>query len=114
MDEVMVKRLVGLIQGGLQGGQPAAKAQLRLIVPESARDPNALSESERAVKLRLSKFVADRYMIPWLIDQVALGRPLEALPDADVIRLYEQAKKALKCVKEGVSFDDAGLVDWGD
>lgn len=90
-------------------------AKPRLYVPESARAPGALSDDERAWLLRRIHFVAGRYGLYWLVDQ-QLAEPgtIDAADDAKVSDVRRVMEKALKCMQEGVSFDDAGLVRYAE
>lgn len=92
----------------------AASGSPRLILPASARDPNALDELTRARHERRIRFIVGRYGLQWLVDQHLDGDTLERAADAPLLRLLRDCEKALKAVAEGVSFDDAGLVRWAD
>lgn len=86
-------------------------ASTRLILPESARDPDALSEAIRARHERRIYFIAGQCRAPWLIDQALEGAPnIESMPDEALLRLLRDCENALRCLLEGVSFMDAGLV----
>jgi hypothetical protein len=85
--------------------------RVRLIVPDSAKDPNALSEELRARHERRIYFIANQCRAQWLIDQALDGAArVEALSDNDLLVLLKDCENALKCLQEGVSFMDAGLV----
>ena len=94
----------------LRAGE-SGKPQLRLIVPAKARDPHALDESTRQRHERRIRFICGRYGIWWLIDQALDGATdLESMPDPALLGLLADCEKALRCMQENVSFEDAGLV----
>ena len=46
-----------------------------------------------------------------LIDQACFGyMGIEQLPDDDLIQLHKDLERAMDCIREGVSFEDAGLL----
>jgi hypothetical protein len=46
-----------------------------------------------------------------LIDQACFGyMGIEQLPDDDLIQLHKDLERAMDCMREGVSFEDAGLL----
>jgi hypothetical protein len=46
-----------------------------------------------------------------LIDQACFGYTgIEALPDDDLIQLHRDLERAQDCMRDGVSFEDAGLL----
>jgi hypothetical protein len=94
---------------------PAApNAGRRLILPDHARDPDALDELTRARHERRIRFISGRYALQWLVDQHLDGGTVEDAGDSALLGLLRDCEKALKAVAEGVSFDDAGLVRWAD
>lgn len=56
-------------------------------------------------------FLASRYGLRWLVDQACLHcGALEELSDEGLLELHQDIERGRKCVDEGVSFDDVGLV----
>ena len=46
-----------------------------------------------------------------LIDQACFGYTgIEALPDDDLIQLHRDLERAQECIRDGVTFEDAGLL----
>ncbi len=46
-----------------------------------------------------------------LIDQACFGYTgIEALPDDDLIQLHRDLERAQECMRDGVTFEDAGLI----
>lgn len=110
MDEKMIA-LANMIAARLKQ-LPPAKPALKLVVPESARPPSLLTDEARAAHLRRIQFVAGRYGIWWLVDQELDGVSVDDLADEHLVRVRLVMEKALKCILEGVSFEDAELVRW--
>lgn len=51
------------------------------------------------------------YPMQLLIDQACFGHlGPEQLPDEDLISLHRDLERAQECIKEGISFEDAGLL----
>ena len=46
-----------------------------------------------------------------LIDQACFGQPgIESLADGDLVQLHQDLERAAECLRDGVSFEDAGLL----
>lgn len=92
---------------------PAAESRPRLILPASARAPDSLDEHTRARHERRISFIVGRYGLQWMVDQHS-DCSVQQMDDATLLLLLSKCERALKAVQEGVSFDDAGLVQWAD
>lgn len=111
MNDEVIKKLADKVAEYVDAQREKAKPKLRLILPESAKDPTALTEERRAWLVRRIRFAANQCGAPWLIDQALDGaESLETMTDAGLQRLHLDCEKALQCLLDGVSFMDAGLV----
>lgn len=46
-----------------------------------------------------------------LIDQACFGLPgIESLGDGELVQLHQDLERAAECMRDGVSFEDAGLL----
>ncbi len=46
-----------------------------------------------------------------IIDQACFGYSgIEKLPDAELVQLHKDLERAQDCMRDGVSFEDAGLL----
>lgn len=110
----LARDLAADIKGLLRESQPVApSASRRLIVPAHVRDPDALDELTRARHERRIAFIVGRYGLQWMVDQHC-DHSVQAMDDDTLLALLGKCERALKAVQEGVSFDDAGLVQWAD
>lgn len=85
-------------------------AQLRVVkVPE--RGPILFSDVEREW-IRSQILTLQRiYCLEWFVRQEMYGRyGFEELSDDDLLALLRSVERAVCCIRDGVSFEDAGLI----
>lgn len=102
--------MVALMEQVLGKQVPAGRPALRLVsrthfVPESA-DPVT-----RESHLRMIRHLRNRYGLQMLVDQATFGRgSLEQLDDRELAALHADLFRAFECLRDGVSWEDAGLI----
>lgn len=67
-------------------------------------------EPTRRYYLRRIRWLAESYGLAWMIDQATLGHRLDALGDDELALLLQDMETGRRCIVEGLSLDDAGLV----
>lgn len=85
---------------------------LRIVsLGDLAPDPDALCSTEREWLCDQVRFLARVYSLDWFVRQESRGYAgLESMPDDELRNVYKRVGKAIECIKEGVSFEDAGLL----
>lgn len=105
--ESKVSRMVALIEQQLGKKLPVEAPKLR-VVSDAAP---AMSEADRLWFCDQVRFLARVYDLEWFVRQEIRGfMGLESLPDDDLRRVFTQVGRAVECIREGVSFEDAGLI----
>ncbi len=102
-------RLVSVIESGLR---PRADVSLR-VIDGGAPTAQPLHDIDRESHCRMIRHFrrAMGYAGQMLIDQAAFGyASMEQLPDDELIRLHQDMERAMECIRDGVSFEDAGLI----
>jgi hypothetical protein len=110
MDKEMVARLVGLIESGLKPAKPPP--QLRLVTAEDTSF-RGLDEITRDSHFRMIRHIRRRWGQPMqlLIDQACFGLAgIEQLDDQQLEALHRDLERAQDCMRDGVSFEDVGLI----
>lgn len=94
------------------GGQvPARKPELSIVPPAVARRPKLFDSVTRDCHLQRIRYLAMGYGLTWLVEQATFDRAgLDDLEDQELIALHEDMDKAMECRREGIAFDDVGLV----
>ena len=80
------------------------------LVDQHARGMDAITRESHC---RMIRHFRRRWGQPMqlLIDQACFGRTgIEALPDDDLIQLHKDLERAEDCMRDGVTFEDAGLL----
>jgi hypothetical protein len=108
ISEARILELAAQLSASLDAAKE--RPQLRLVVPEHARPPGYLEDAKRDALLRRIRFLCSRFGLRWIIDQATDGAEPESLDDAALCALGRDCELALKCIQEGVSFLDVGLV----
>lgn len=104
-----MSKLVAMIEARLEKSAPPARPALRLVKPSPAR--GRLDSISRDSHLRMIRHLNRRYRLQMLVDQATFGRAgLEQLDDDELVRLHEDLHRAYECAREGISWEDAGLV----
>lgn len=110
VDKELFGRLVAAIEDGLQ---PRSKPQLRVVRDDEGYQEQRMCEFERESHRRMIRHIRRRwgYSMQQLIDQACFGLAgLEQLDDDSLIQLHKDLERAQDCIREGVSFEDAGLL----
>lgn len=99
--------LARVLADTVKGVRPA-RVKLRLI---EAPTPTLFDSITRDSCLRRIRFLVRSYQLHWLLEQETFDTPgLDCLSDerlADTLRKMETARE---CIRDHVSFDDAGLI----
>lgn len=80
------------------------------LVPE---EPARMDYLHRESHCRMIRHMRRRWGMPmqYIIDQACFGLAgIEQLPDDDLIQLHKDLERAQDCMRDGVSFEDAGLL----
>lgn len=84
----------------------------RQIVPEDFA-PVGLCATEREWFCEHIRFLARVYELGWFVRQECRGYAgLESLPDDELKRVFKRVGHAVSCIKDGISFEDAGLIEY--
>ncbi|MCC8671401.1 hypothetical protein LN461_18880 [Xanthomonas arboricola] len=90
---------------------PGRKPQLRLV--GAATTPPSMTTATRESHLRMIRHHRRAWgpAMQVLIDQACFGLDaMEQLPDQDLRDLLRDIERGIDCLREDVSFDDAGLI----
>lgn len=104
-----LETLASVIANTVKGVRPAKAPHLTLVDTQ----PKQLFDSvTRDACLKRIRFLRKAYSLAWLVDQHTFDAPaLESLTDEALSDLLRAMERARECIVEGVSFDDAGLVE---
>lgn len=84
------------------------RPKLRLVVPPTSK---LLDPIFREAHIKRAIFLRDRYRLQWMVDQATFNvASLSCLEDCDLIRLLADMERARECMADGISFEDAGLI----
>jgi len=90
------------------GGGRTIRPKLRVVTPAKT---NLLDHFERENHIRRIIYLRDGYRLRWLVDQCAFKAiSLWSLDDEEIVKLHALMERARRCIVEGISFEDAGLV----
>jgi hypothetical protein len=108
---VDLEALASVIANTVKGVRPSKTPQLRLVdVPP--RPKQLFDQVTRDACLKRIRFLRKAYSLTWLVEQHTFDAPmLESLTDEALSALLRAMEKARECISDGVSFDDAGLVE---
>lgn len=109
VDKDLMNRLVGVIEAGLK---PRHEVKMRLI-EGGAGAPQKMHPLDRESHCRMIRHFRRALGAAgqMLIDQAIFGLGgIEQLGDDGLISLHQDMEKAMECVREGISFEDAGLI----
>lgn len=110
VDKELLGRLVAVIEDGLK---PRAKPRLRVVQADEEYVPQRLCELQRESHRRMIRHIRRRWgsAMQQLIDQATFGLAgLEQLDDEALTQLHKDLERAQDCMRDGVSFEDAGLL----
>ncbi len=108
VDKELMNRLVSVIEGGLK---PRVKPQLTVVRP--APRSLGMCEIERESHRKMIRHIRRRWgsSMQHIIDQATFGLAgIEQLDDDSLIQLHKDLERAQECMRDGVSFEDAGLL----
>lgn len=89
---------------------PANKPALRLVSP-APLVPQTADPVTRESHLRMIRHLRNRYGMQILVDQATFARgTLEQLEDDELAQLHGDMFRAYECLRDGVSWEDAGLI----
>jgi hypothetical protein len=107
---VDLEALASVIANTVKGVRPSNQPKLRLV--EKAQPAQLFDSVTRDACLKRIRFLRKAYHLAWLVDQHTFDIPvLENLSDDALSSLLRAMEKARECIADGVSFDDAGLVE---
>lgn len=109
VDKELMNRLVAVIEAGLR---PRGEPNL-YVVPGGVPPDVGLHELERESHCKMIRHLRRRlgYAGQLLIDQATFGvSGIEQLSDDVLVQLHRDMERAMECVQEGISFEDAGLI----
>jgi len=91
---------------------PPRPVESRLVRSDD-RPPSKMCEIERESHCRMIRHFRRRWGYPMqvIIDQACFGLAgMEQLDDDALIQLHKDVERAQECMRDGVSFEDAGLL----
>lgn len=102
-----IEALAEVISKTVKGVRPA-RSHLRLVEPPA---PSRFDSITRESCVKRVRFLRDAYRLHWLVDQATFNLPgIDSLTDDQLAALLTGLERARECIAEGISFDDAGLV----
>lgn len=109
--ESLAKRLAARTQE-LRASEPA-RPPLKLVTTTTA-SALQMDSVVRESHLRMIRSLARSYRgvgLQLLVDQATLGRAgLDDLGDEEVLQLHRDLDRARECIRDGVDFEEAGLL----
>lgn len=112
LDEETLK-LAAAIERALGDELPRARPKLRLITAADLppRPAELYSDAEREwVRDRIRMWTRIYQLGQWLRQQMKGFFSLEEMPDEDLARLLARVEHGVECIRDGVGFDEAGLM----
>lgn len=109
VDRDLMNRLVGVIEAGLK---PRAEVTLR-VIDGGGGAVQRMHPLDRESHCRMIRHFRRALGAAgqMLIDQATFGLGgVEQLSDEGLISLHQDMERAMECVREGISFEDAGLI----
>ncbi len=91
-----------------------ARPKLRLVRAEDLPEPVSTRRDlvSRACRLERIRWLQRTYQLQFLVNQAAFGRDgLECLSDDELVELHRKLERARECVVEGISLEDADLIE---
>lgn len=87
----------------------SSRAPLRVVRAEAP--PRTMCDVTRASHIRVINHHRKWYGLQLLVDQACIGYAgIDQLPDDVLLQLHHDIDRARDCVREGVSWEDAGLI----
>lgn len=105
-----MEELVRLIRERARSG-PRDRPKLRVV---RTSDPPELDPAQRSYYIRRIGWMAQAYRLQWLVDQETweVGA-VDRLDDEALRELLRDMERARECLRDGIAYDDAGLVRSG-
>jgi hypothetical protein len=106
-----LEALAKAIAARVKGAKPASKQHLRLVTQED--NLAGMDAIKRESYVRMVRHYRRNWGAPMqlLIDQACFGHAgVEQLPDDALVRLMRDLERGLECIRDDVSFEDAGLI----
>lgn len=110
VDKELFGRLVAAIEEGLQ---PKTRPSLRVVRGDSFVTQPRMCELERESHMKMIRHIRRRwgYAMQQVIDQACFGLAgIEQLDDDALVQLHMDLERAQDCMREGISFEDAGIL----
>jgi hypothetical protein len=110
VDKELFGRLVAAIEEGLQ---PKARPNLRVVQNDGLFLAPSMCELERESHRKMIRHIRRRWghAMQQVIDQACFGLAgLEQLDDDALVQLHKDLERAQDCIRDGVSFEDAGIL----
>jgi hypothetical protein len=102
---------VALIEQKIATRVPPDKPVLRLVDGVVAESSSALDAATRASHAKMIRHLAKRYRLHILVDQATFGKgAVDKLPDDELVALHRELQRALECIADGISLEDAGFI----
>ncbi len=99
-----------MLEKRLGAKSPPNRPALRLVSPTPPL-PQSSDPVTRESHLRMIRHLRNRYGMQILVDQATFARgSLEQLEDGELAQLHVDMFRAFECLRDGVSWEDAGLI----
>lgn len=112
--ESEVSRVTALLEGKLARAYPARRPPLRLITAADLppKPPALYTDDQRDyVRDRIRMWTRIYGLEQWTRQKMAGFVTLEELPDDDLRRLLETVERGVQAIRDGIGFDEVGLMD---
>lgn len=107
--ELLLTRLAERLGAGAQA--PREKPKLRLVKADPGPDPKRLDSVSREAHFRRIRWLARAFRLQWLLDQGTFHvASIECLDDDELSALLTDMERGRECMRDDVSFEDAGLI----
>lgn len=116
ISETRLRELAAQMAALMQDPEPhkkPARPHLRLVQPAALAVSDRMDAITRESHLKLIGHIRRRWGRPMqeLIDQACFGvTGPEQLGDEDLVALHRDLERAQECMRDGVTFEDAGLL----
>ena len=106
-----MNRLVAVIEGGLK---PRAKPDLRVVCNDAP--VRQMCSLQRESHIKMIRHIRKRWRsygdpMQAVIDEACFGLAgIDQLDDEGLIALHRRLERAQDCIREGITFEDAGLI----
>lgn len=103
---------MALIEKKLEKRVPGDRPALRLVQDAPPKSQEfTLDPISREAHVRRIRWLARAFRLQWLMDQGTFHvATIECLDDAELSALLADMERARECMRDDVSFEDAGLI----